>query len=672
MKQQLRQIYTDLSQGKLSQEEALEKIKAVKLGEQTRALGELLATPVWQMQALNPVASDSTPIYTQHHILLCGPVTLAAQKLAFLLPSAYCGSVRIEGDQSIAEYYNEVALECFKRIQNILCSKPRGKVLVQVAVAGDPEQALLAGLSGLLKTAALENPQLLGKLIMVPVDTKAEEVAQLLLKETAHTHDTLIRYGHGIRQVLRWQEAQATSEKLPIVFKNDGVYLITGGLGSLGLIFTKEILAQAPGARVVLTGRSVFDAHKQALLADLALEVRRAEYRQVDFSSLDQVRKLISTIGAEYGELSGILHCAGMIADNFILKKPDSEFSEVLKPKVTGTYNLDLATQNVKLDFFVLFSSVAGAMGNVGQADYAAANGFMDQFAAHRNRLVAAKQRYGRTCSINWGLWQAGGMHMDAASQEMLQQATGVQPMQTDTGIRALYRSIALPYDQVLVLEGDVGKMRTAVFPEESTQKEDKPAQATPESLFRDKATAVELDRASLEEETQEYLCKQFSELLRLPYNKIDPEAALEEYGIDSILAMKLTSHMEKTFGSLSKTLFFEYQTIRELTTYFIRSHVAQLQRLFAADRKNYGGTKAAQPEPESSVDAGATRRLRRRFGRVRNLSLPTAAPDPIAIIGLSGRYPEAANLEEYWRNLSEGKDCIREVPKERWDWKEY
>src|SRR5205085_4428716 len=101
---------------------------------------------------------------------------------------------------------------------------------------------------------------------------------------------------------------------------------------------------------------------------------------------------------------------------------------------------------------------------NVGQADYAAANGFLDRFAAHRNRLVSAKQRHGRTRSINWPLWQAGGMAIDPVSRERLQRATGLQPLRTATGIEAFHRIVALPHDQILVAEGDVEQMRRALF----------------------------------------------------------------------------------------------------------------------------------------------------------------------------------------------------------------
>ena len=149
---------------------------------------------------------------------------------------------------------------------------------------------------------------------------------------------------------------------------------------------------------------------------------------------LHEVKKVMAAVQQEYGQLNGILHSAGMIADNFLVKKTGSEFKRVLGTKVTGTYNLDAATKEMDLDFFVLFSSVASVMGNVGQADYASANGFMDQFAAYRNRLVAEGQRHGRTRSINWPLWQDGGMATKyRALVSCCSRSPGMQPIKTET-----------------------------------------------------------------------------------------------------------------------------------------------------------------------------------------------------------------------------------------------
>src|SRR5207244_5632231 len=103
-----------------------------------------------------------------------------------------------------------------------------------------------------------------------------------------------------------------------------------------------------------------------------------------------------------------------------------------------------------------------------------------------------------------------------------------------------------------------------------------------PELQAEQPVVTVGIDTGSLQEKTQDYLRREFSELLKLPSHKIDPRAALENYGIDSILAMKLTNKLEDTFGSLPKTLFFEYQTIHDLAEYFITHHSAQLSTLLA------------------------------------------------------------------------------------------
>ena len=614
MERVLRQIYADVASGRLSRQEALEQIKAIKL--QQKRAGVLVATPVWQT---GERTADGELEYAEHHVL---PLQAA--------------------DENVAQRYHEHALACFERIRAILEARPQGKVLVQI-VTTDP---LFAGLSGLLKTAALENPQFCGQLIVVPPDMTAEERDRCLREEKSRGLDPLVTYERGVREVLRWQEVVGEQDDPPLAFKDDAVYLITGGLGALGSRFAGEIADRTRRARVILTGRSGLTADKQIRLSGLS----GASYRQVDLADADAVERLIAGIQAEHGRLDGILHCAGMIADNFILKKTSAEFSEVLAPKVAGTFHLHRASREMELDFFVLFSSLAGAMGNLGQADYATANAFLDQFAAYREREAAAGRCHGRTRSINWTLWQAGGMATDRESVDALLRATGTQPMQTATGMQAFRRSLALPSSQLLVGEGDLARMRSALLaiPVLSSEPQGK------------RAPVVGIDAHGLAEKTQDFLCRQLAGLLKLPAQAIDPQAALEQYGIDSLLAMKLTSELEQTFGRLPKTLFFEYATIGALTQYFVQSHAARLATLFQAP------ADATRPEGRPPVPMERTSN-RRRAARDRR-----TASDPIAIIGLSGRYPEAVDIEAYWRNLRDGKDCIVEVPKDRWNWREY
>ncbi|HXH41922.1 MAG TPA: SDR family NAD(P)-dependent oxidoreductase [Thermoanaerobaculia bacterium] len=618
----------------------------------------MLATPAWQARAVQAIDID----YAAHHVVLCELPTVDVGTLQSLVPQSQCLSLQLGPLKTIAELYSDYAMACFERIQVILQGKPLGKVLIQIVVADRQDHAVLAGLTGLLRTATLENPQLVGQVILVRPQATAEELATLLGDEKCHGLDPMVKYEHGERHVWRWLEVPSDVDMPLFEFKDHGVYLITGGLGGLGALFAKEILDNTRSARVVLTGRSELSSDRQALLDGLSSQAGRVSYRQVNLDDLNQVKRLITAIRDEHQQLNGILHSAGMIADDFILNKARTQFVAVLTPKVAGTYNLDEASQDVELDFVVLFSSIVGAVGNVGQADYAAANGYMDHFAAHRNRLVAAKQRRGRTRAINWPLWQAGGMTMDPARHEQLQEAIGMQPMQTATGMCAFYRCMALPYDQILVVEGDGAQMRRALLGGPKLTAEPKAEQPL---------VASEIEAKALAEQTQEYLRKQFSGVLKLPSHKIDPQAGLKEYGIDSILAMQLISVLEQAFGPLSKTLLFEYQTIRELSDYFLEHHSLRLKALFAVT-----APRASDSTPTAgSVRAHVSRTpvSRRRFIHARNEAPgPSTDSELIAIIGLSGRYPEAVDVNAYWNNLRDGKDCIVEVPKERWDWRAY
>ncbi|GFE82931.1 hypothetical protein GCM10011487_49310 [Steroidobacter agaridevorans] len=642
MKQQLQQIYQDLSTGKLSKTAALEIIATLK--RQQQSVGVVLASPQWQASA-DEISNESTD--SEQLVLLCELPGVDATALATLVTNGRGQSLRSEG-ATIAERYSDYAVACFEAIQSILRGKPKRKVLVRLVVPDAGGQSVFMGLFALLKTAMLENPNVVGQCILVPAGITTADLAQKLQREA----DAVVRYRNGLRHVQAWSPLPSSEGDAPIAFKDHGVYLITGGWGGLGQIVTREILQQTTSAKVILAGRSAPDAATPG----------RVEYRCVDVSDLTQVEQLISAIVEEHGQLNGIIHSAGMIADNFILKKTSAEFREVLASKVTGTFNLDAASRNVELDFLVLFSSIAAVMGNAGQADYAAANGFMDRFAADRNRAVAAGERSGRTLSINWPFWSEGGMTLDQRTLESLRSSSGIQPMQTATGIQALYRCLQSNHDQMLVMEGELAQLHR-VLASQTLQTQP----ATIEPAPSEPATK---EAGDLLEKTRDYLRKQFSTVLKLPAHNIDPRAGLERYGIDSILAVSLINSLERTFGPLSKTLLFEYQNVQALAEYFVRAHAPALDVLFSPAAVGKAAPRAPSQRQVAPVTPAPTQKVAAR--RRRSDFSSTDSAEPIAIVGLSGRYPEAPDLDTYWRNLRDGKDCIVEVPRDRWDWRDY
>jgi acyl transferase domain-containing protein/acyl carrier protein len=622
---------------------------------QGKAVGTVLMSPSWQARGVEVTAEGSDDGYAEHHVMVCELAEVDSKEVERLLPHSRCVGLQAGEGKSIAERYSEYAVQSFAGIQSILRGKPEGKVLVQIVVGREGEQAVLAGLSGLLKTAGLENPQLMGQVILVKGGTRSEELAVHLQEEKRGVGvDGVIRYEGGKREVLCWEElGEEGGGKAAMAFRDGGVYLITGGLGGLGVLFAKEIVKQTRQGRVIVTGRSGLNGGKQARLEGLRGQGERVSYRQVDLGNMEEVKGLIAGIGEEYGQLNGILHSAGMITDQFILKKGSAEFREVLMPKVRGTYNLDEASREEELDFFVLFSSIAGAMGNVGQADYASANGFMDQFAGYRNERVKAGQRQGKTRSINWPLWQAGGMRIDDATLEWMQQRTGMQAMQTATGMEAFYRSLASSSSQIMPLEGLQPEIAAYLQKAHLLRPGCNAETAAPEAQV-----PISL------EQLQQQLKMMLASVLRIDESSIDVDQPFAELGVDSFLGVKLIAAINDKCGTeLSSITVFDHPTISELALFVERELKTSHHSIRPPAAETLRIVSVASSYPV----------LRRRIRVDRTTSgHHSHAEDKIAIVGMSGRFPKAPNLRQYWDVLLNGRNCIEEVPPARWDVKRY
>ncbi len=514
----------------------------------------------------------------------------------------------------------------------------------------------------------MENPAILLQLIEVEAGISGPSLLDTLAANAYSPEHAHVRYLNGQRLIHGWEQLPAAPESQSLPWKDGGVYLITGGTGGLGLLFAEEIAMQCRRPVIILGARSAPSRERQERMSVIESTGAVVRYRQLDVNSKGAVESLIAGITEEHGCLDGIVHASGIHRDNFIVRKTSEEFRDVVAPKVNGLVNLDRASASLPLDFFICFSSAAGALGNAGQADYAAGNAFMDAFMRDRSARVATGERFGRSLSINWPFWKDGGMRIDPAKAESLEREMGLVPMATAPGMRAFYRALASDEPQVLVLEGDPRRLNAYV------------ARTRPEvtgELTSDKRDVQDLGSSGddLKDKALHYFKSLLSATLKLPLFHMRAEEPLESYGLDSIMVMQLTNRLEKSFGPLSKTLFFEYQTIREVTGYFLQSHCKRLEAIL--------NRSDARPSSQSQRSTAAIVQERHQEqttvkSRRERFALP-AVPEPqrplfqdIAIIGLSGRYPQARDVSAYWENLRDGKDCITEVPKDRWDWKDY
>ncbi|HDR8161717.1 TPA: alpha/beta fold hydrolase [Bacillus cereus] len=251
-------------------------------------------------------------------------------------------------------------------------------------------------------------------------------------------------------------------KEAPLLLRKSGVYLISGGLGGLGIHFARH-LAREYQANLVLFGRSKITAEQQLLLDELESFGAQVMYMQGDLGNREDLERIIKEVYSRYGAIHGVIHSAGLISDSILLKKEIKDFRSVLIPKIDGTLLLDEVLNDINLDFFVMFSSTSAVTGNVGQADYAFANSFLDHMAIYRQRLVKKGKRFGKTLSINWPFWQDGGMKVDEQTTNLMRETMGMQPLRTDNGIQAFHGGLNQPYSNLITIEGNVDKINASL-----------------------------------------------------------------------------------------------------------------------------------------------------------------------------------------------------------------
>ncbi|MCP4992737.1 MAG: SDR family NAD(P)-dependent oxidoreductase, partial [Gammaproteobacteria bacterium] len=474
--------------------------------------------------------------------------------------------------------------------------------------------------------------------------------------------DVTIRYDEaGDRSIETLREIELSHQAEIKYLRPGGVYWITGGMGGLGRIFARHLINQGENITVILTGRSALDEAGQQHLAELNEAKATVVYLPADVSVKTDVERVVQVISEEYGPLAGIIHSAGVIRDSFIINKTEAELEAVLAPKVTGLLNIDAVTQAEPLDFMALFSSMAGVLGNIGQADYAAANAFVDAFAHHRQALVEAGERSGRTLSINWPLWAEGGMAVDKQSLTLMKRQTGITPLTTGVGLQAFDTLMTSGQRQILVIAGQVNKVRRKLLANNLT-----PPQPP---LSQEKER---VDTQLLAKKVQVKLTKAVSELLKIKVEEIAEDENLSEFGFDSITLTELANKLNETYQlELMPTVFFAHSTLQSLSRYLVEHHADILRQHFqlkATVKPISSAIALSTPAPVTSVD-----KVRfRSTANQQDQASQTPQTEAVAIIGISGMLPGSPEVDTFWQNLVSAKDLITEIPPERWDWRTF
>jgi acyl transferase domain-containing protein/pimeloyl-ACP methyl ester carboxylesterase/aryl carrier-like protein len=507
----------------------------------------------------------------------------------------------------------------------------RGAQAVDATGTVSPWQTALWGLA---QTAAREHPEL--RVTSLDLDS-GDAITGLLAEVCSGAKEEQLALRGGSRHAARLVRRQRGEPGTKVPGTGAGTfvpgslsYLITGGLGGLGLLVARWLVEK--GARhLTLVGRSAPSEEARRVLAELEKAGAQISIVSADVSRMEDVMRVLAEMTVPLG---GVIHAAGVLEDTLLLEQSREKLDRVLAPKALGAWNLHTLTADRKLDFFVLFSSVASLLGTPGQGAYAAANAFLDGLAVMRRRAGLP------ALSVNWGPWAEAGMA--ARSGETAKkgwQAQGISSIPPRQGLDLLDRLLGQDVASVAVLHVNWPRFLQQ-FPAgfvppllEEIARTEKPAQAAPRdtALLR---RLVQADDDGREDILLEYVRGEVASVLRLDKpDTLDVQQPLNEAGMDSLMAVELRNRLGSAVGrTLSPTLLYSQPTIEKLTRYLLK----EVLDLRAA--------AVELAKPQAAVD------------------------EPIAIIGLSCRLPGAESAAEFWKLLHDGVDAVKEVPADRWD----
>ncbi|WP_330287182.1 type I polyketide synthase [Streptomyces sp. NBC_00576] len=496
----------------------------------------------------------------------------------------------------------------------------------------DPAGAVLWGL---LRTAQTEHP---GRFVLVDVDDTNASAQALPAAVAGGEPQLAIRV--GVPHAPRLTTARAGDE--PTVYDSDGTVLVTGGTGGLGALFARHLVAEYGVRRLLLTSRRGLEAPGAAeLAAELRESGAEVTVAACDVADRSALADLLAGIPAEH-PLTAVVHAAGVLDDGTLETLTPERCAAVLRPKVDAAWNLHLLTREAPLAAFVLFSSIVGQIGNAGQANYAAANTFLDALAHHR------RARGLPGVSLAWGLWNtADGMGAGLTDTELSRwRRNGLEPLDAEVGL-ALFDA-ALATDQALLVPARLdatalrARFEAGVLPPMLRPTLRRPARqqagnrASGESSWLQRLAVLGADerRGTARELV---LSTVASVLGHGDPQTVDAQLSFRELGFDSLTGVELRNRLNSLAGTrLPATVVFDHPTPDALAELLL------------------GLVPGTTPS-----------------GAGEETTAPVVSDDePIAIIGMACHYPGGVDSpEDLWRLVTDGRDAITGFPTNRgWD----
>ncbi len=424
----------------------------------------------------------------------------------------------------------------------------------------------------------------------------------------------------------------------------DRTYLVTGGLGGIGCAVAAWLADHGAGV-IVLNGRRPSDPDAEDAIE--ALRQRGADIRVelADVTDAEAMDAMLERIDGGLPPLGGVIHSVGVLSDAALENQTWASFEQVLRPKIIGAWHLHRATMDRDLDFFILFSSRVGVMGNPGQANHAAANAFLDQLAGHRRALGLPGQ------AIAWGAWSEIG---EAAEQreriERRRAALGGRWFTPEQGIKALERLVRQDSTTSVVMSVDWSVFEEAVRERPPLLEEllssdggdtDDTAASSGDVLAQLRGATAPTTLEAL----VSFLQKEVQAVLRMPAPPT-PTVGFFDLGMDSLMSVELRNRLNRALSGLctvSNTAVFDYPNVNALASH-LREEL---------------GSALGTGSPETLDDPETARpRVTRE-----------ATGEPVAIVGMACRFPGAPDLASFWDLLESGGVAVSDGRKDEGDW---
>jgi acyl transferase domain-containing protein/acyl carrier protein len=389
-----------------------------------------------------------------------------------------------------------------------------------------------------------------------PRENAAHQAKQLLHEIDAATGEDQVAFRNGHRYQARLANSPHLQAPFPVRVRRTGSYLITGGLGSLGLLVAR-FLAERGARHVVLMGRSTLPPrhdwphldtdHPQhdAIHHILAIETLGTQIHvaAVDASNMEDLTSwLASHQESGLPEFAGVIHAAGVVDDDLIQRMDRVKFLRALTPKVAAGWNLHRLFRDDDLDFFVLFSSTGSVLASPGQANYASGNAFLDALAHQRHTQGLP------ALSIGWGPWSVGMVKQLDLAQVYARR--GIELITPEAGMQTLARILQQRPAHLVAITADWQMVRDAsptgqlppMFNDLDGVRQNDSGELDLDSPLARIRQATPSDRADI---LSDWLQSVVGKVLGMDAEQVNPQVALSSLGLDSMMAIEIKTRIE-------------------------------------------------------------------------------------------------------------------------------